>query len=110
MPFLLPLVIHNALRYTRAVIKSFLCKETASLWRGDVSRKLPRDIQQVARRKLRLLNNAQSLDDLRVPPNNRLEKLRGDLSGYYSIRVNDQWRIRSRWADGASEVRMVDYH
>ncbi|MCE3006346.1 MAG: type II toxin-antitoxin system RelE/ParE family toxin [Rickettsiales bacterium] len=82
----------------------------ASLWRGDVSRKLPRDIQQVARRKLRLLNNAQSLDDLRVPPNNRLEKLRGDLSGYYSIRVNDQWRIRFRWADGASEVRMVDYH
>lgn len=110
MPFLLPLVSHNVLRYTRGVIKSFACKETAGLWRGDVSRKLPRDIQQVARRKLRMLNNAQSLDDLRVPPNNRLEKLRGDLSGYYSIRVNDQWRICFRWADGASEVRMVDYH
>ncbi len=71
---------------------------------------MPSDIQNVARRKLRMLNNAHVLEDLRVPPNNRLEKLRGDLAGLYSIRINDQWRILFRWADGAADVEMVDYH
>ncbi len=92
------------------MIHSFACKETEAIWRGVVSRRLPSDIQNVARRKLRMLNNAQVIDDLRVPPNNRLEKLRGDLAGFYSIRINDQWRIMFRWADGATDVQMVDYH
>ncbi len=92
------------------MIRSFACKETESVWYGNRSRKLPSDIQQVARRKLRMVSNAQTIDDLRVPPNNRLEKLRGDLAGFYSIRINDQWRIIFRWEDGAADVKMVDYH
>jgi proteic killer suppression protein len=72
---------------------------------------LPTDIQQVARRKLRMLNNAASLDDLRIPPANRLEALKGDRKGRYSIRINDQWRICFRWkASDAHDVEIVDYH
>jgi len=93
------------------MIKSFKCKETERIWQGTVSRKLPRDIQQVARRKLRMLNNARSLHDLRIPPNNRLEALVGDRKGQYSIRINDQWRICFVWTNGiVDKVEIFDYH
>ena len=94
-----------------SVIRSFRSRETERVWRGERSRRLPTDIQQVARRKLRMLNNAQILRDLRVPPNNRLKALRGDRAGQHSIRINDQWRICFRWQDGdAHDVEIVDYH
>jgi proteic killer suppression protein len=93
------------------VIRSFKCKETEKVFSRQVSRKLPRDIQQVALRKLRMLNRAMTLQDLRVPPANRLEKLRGDRAGQYSIRINDQWRICFEWREGdAYNVEITDYH
>jgi proteic killer suppression protein len=92
------------------MIHSFACKQTEAIWRGERSARLPGELQQLARRKLRMLANAHTLDDLRVPPSNRLEKLRGDLSGWYSVRINLQWRLCFRWQDGAHQVRMVDYH
>jgi toxin HigB-1 len=93
------------------VIRSFRSPEAEKIWRGERSRKLPSDIQDVARRKLRMLNNAQNLQDLRVPPNNRLEALRGDRLGQHAIRVNDQWRVCFRWENGdAHDVEVVDYH
>lgn len=93
------------------MIESFECRETEKIWQGEVSRRLPQDIQSVARRKLRMLNNARSLTDLRVPPANRLEVLRGERSGQHSIRINDQWRICFIWREGnAYEVEIVDYH
>ena len=82
------------------MIASFRDKETATIWEGRRSRRLPSDIQAVALRKLRLLNNARRLEDLRIPPANRLEALRGDRSGQHSIRINDQWRICFIWRDG----------
>lgn len=86
-------------------------KETEKILVGVVSRRLPNDIQAVARRKLRMLNSAKRLDDLRVPPANRLETLKGERRGQYSIRINDQWRICFRWNDGdASDVEIVDCH
>lgn len=91
--------------------KGFKDKATEAVWRGDVSRRLPTDIQAVARRKLRMLNNARTLADLRVPPANRLESLKGRRKGQHSIRVNDQWRICFVWADGnAEDVEVCDYH
>jgi proteic killer suppression protein len=93
------------------MILGFRDRETELIWRGELSRKLPREIQQVARRKLRMLNNAKNLQDLRVPPANRLEALKGERKGQWSIRVNDQWRIWFVWNDGnATEVEIVDYH
>lgn len=93
------------------MIKDFKCKETELIWQGIVSRKLPRDIQQIARRKLRMLNNAKRIDDLRIPPNNRLEALKGTRKSQYSIRINRQWRICFVWLDGiADDVEIVDYH
>ena len=93
------------------MIASFRDKETAAIWQGRRSRRLPGDIQAVALRKLRLLNNARRLADLRVPPANRLEALAGDRRGQYSIRINDQWRICFAWRDGhAHQVEIVDYH
>ncbi|HRO24270.1 MAG TPA: type II toxin-antitoxin system RelE/ParE family toxin [Promineifilum sp.] len=93
------------------MIRSFRDKETERIFKRQLSRKLPSDIQQVALRKLRMLNRAQSLQDLRVPPANRLEKLSGNRSGQYSIRINDQWRICFAWRDeDAYEVEIVDYH
>ena len=93
------------------MIASFRDKETAAIWEGRRSRHLPGDIQAVALRKLRLLNAAQRLADLRIPPANRLEALKGDRSGQHSIRINDQWRICFIWRDGhAREVEIVDYH
>ena len=93
------------------MIKNFRSRETEKIWNGVRSKRLPRDIQQIARRKLRMLNNARSLNDLRVPPANRLEALKGSRSGQHSIRVNDQWRICFVWVDGdAVNVEIVDYH
>ena len=93
------------------MIEQFACRETERIWHGDVSRRLPRDIQEVALRKLRMLNNARSLQDLRVPPANRLEALKGSRLGQHSIRINDQWRICFVWHNGnAIEVAIVDYH
>lgn len=93
------------------MIKSFADKESEKIWNGIRSRKLPGEIQDVARRKLRMINNAQDLVDLRIPPANRLEKLKGDLSAYQSIRINDQWRIVFKWMnDDAYEVKIIDYH
>lgn len=93
------------------MIHSFGDDETLKIWSGYVSKKLPSTIQQVARRKLRMLNNAQNINDLRVPPANHLEKLRGSLEAYHSIRINRQWRVIFKWInDGAYEVSIVDYH
>lgn len=93
------------------MIKSFSNKETEKIWNGIQSKKLPSEIQNVARRKLRMINNAQNISDLRIPPANHLEKLSGDLSGLYSIRINNQWRIIFNWEnDNASEVQIIDYH
>ena len=93
------------------MIKSFKDKETESLYKRERSRRLPQDIQQVALRKLRMINNAATLNDLRVPPANRLEKLSGTRAGQYSIRVNDQWRVCFEWrGSDAYSVEIVDYH
>ena len=93
------------------MIKTCKSKETEKIFARQRSRKLPQDIQQVAYRKLRMLNNAIDLNDLRIPPANRLEKLSGDREGQYSIRINDQWRICFDWSDGdAFNVEIVDYH
>lgn len=93
------------------MIINFNCKETEKIWHGIVSLKLPRDIQQVARRKLRMLNNAKNLLDLRIPPNNRLEALKGKRNGEYSIRINDQWRICFRFENTRFfDVKIEDYH
>lgn len=93
------------------MILSFRCAETAGVWAGRFSRKLPQDIQQTALRKLRMLNNAARLSDLAVPPNNRLEALQGDRQGQHSIRINRQWRLCFVWTEGGPEdVEIVDYH
>ncbi len=93
------------------MIYSFNCKDTEMIWNGNISKKFPILIQQIARRKLVHVNSAISLTDLRVPPGNRLEKLQGNLSIYYSIRINEKWRIIFQWSDGnAHEVKIIDYH
>jgi proteic killer suppression protein len=93
------------------MIKTFKDRETQGIWEGRRSRRLPNNIQAVARRKLRMLNNARTLDDLRIPPANRLEALKGKRKGQHSIRINDQWRICFAWSNGeASDVEIVDYH
>jgi proteic killer suppression protein len=93
------------------MIAGFRDAETEKIWRGIRSRRLPGDIQAVALRKLRLLNNAKVIDDLRVPPGNRLEPLKGARAGQWSIRINDQWRICFRWTEGGpDDVEVVDYH
>ena len=93
------------------MIRNFKDKETQKIFERQRSRKLPSDIQQVALRKLRMLNRAETLQDLRVPPANRLERLMGNRDGQYSIRINDQWRICFEWQDGDSlNVEIVDYH
>lgn len=93
------------------MIKNLKSKEAQKIWDGEISLRLPRDIQQIARRKLRMLNNATQLSDLRIPPNNRLEALKGNRIGEYSIRINDQWRICFAWSDSdASDVTIEDYH
>ena len=93
------------------MIIGFKSKETEKKWNGNTSLKLPIDIQNTARKKLRILNNAQDLNDLRIPPNNRLESLKGNREGLYSIRINSQWRICFQWQNGnALNVEIVDYH
>jgi len=93
------------------VITAFKDKECEKIWRGDFSRHLPTSIQPVARRKLRMLNNAKTLNDLRIPSANRLEALKGARKGQHSIRINDQWRICFIWAKGnPQDVEIVDYH
>ena len=93
------------------MIKSFACKETEKIFNRRVSHKLPRDIQKIARRKLEIIEGAEVLQDLRIPPNNRLEKLSKDRKGQHSIRINDQWRICFEWRKGdAYGVEIVDYH
>jgi proteic killer suppression protein len=93
------------------VIKSFRDSEAEKISHRQRSRKLPAEIQQVALRKLRMIHNSVTLADLRIPPANRLEKLSGDRTGQYSIRINDQWRICFYWRDqDAFEVEITDYH
>ena len=93
------------------MIPNFNNKETQKIFERQRSRKLPSDIQQVALRKLRMLNRAETLQDLRVPPANRLERLVGNRDGQYSVRINDQWRICFEWQEGdALNVEVVDYH
>lgn len=93
------------------MIKNFADDQTELVWEGVFSRRLPQDIQSIARRKLRMLNNARILKDLRIPPSNRLEALRGARKGQHSIRINDQWRICFLWKNGdAFDVEIVDYH
>ena len=94
------------------MIRSFADAEAALIWTGRRSRRLPADIQAVALRKLRMMNQARALNDLRVPPGNRLEALKRNRAGQHSIRINDQWRIICfRWSQGGpSDVEIVDYH
>ena len=93
------------------MILSFGSKETEKIWIGTRVGKLPTEIQQIGRRKLRMLHNSQNMADLKVPPSNRLEKLSGNWKDFYSIRINDQWRIVFKWSDGnATEVEILDYH
>jgi proteic killer suppression protein len=93
------------------VIESFASEETRKIFLGKTSSKLPKDIQRTARRKLLYLDDADGLQDLLAPPGNRLEKLKGDRAGQYSIRINDQWRICFKWSDNkAKNVEIVDYH
>ena len=93
------------------MIISFGSKETEKIWDGERIKKIPMEIQQIGRRKLRMLNNSQNIADLMIPPSNRLEKLSGKLKDYYSIRINDQWRIIFKWENNHScEVEIIDYH
>ena len=93
------------------MIKNFKNKETKKIFNRQKSKKLPSDIQQIALRKLRMLNRATTIQDLLIPPANRLERLKGDRIGQYSIRINSQWRICFEWQDGnAFNVEIVDYH
>ncbi|MGM0531807.1 MAG: type II toxin-antitoxin system RelE/ParE family toxin [Bacteroidota bacterium] len=93
------------------MIVSFGSKDTEKIWQGETVKRIPLDIQKVGRRKLRMLNNSQSLPDLRIPPSNRLERLKGKAKDFYSIRINDQWRIIFKWENNhAHEVEITDYH
>lgn len=93
------------------MIKGFKCKETEKVFARQYSKKLPTNIQQVAFRKLRMLNRSANIEDLRIPPANRLAALTGNRKGQHSIRINQKWRICFRWKDGnAYHVEIVDYH
>ena len=93
------------------MIASFACKETEKLFHRQASKKLPQVIQRIARRKLEMLDAAETLDDLRIPPSNHLEKLSGDRIRQHSIRINKQWRICFEWLNGhAEQVEIIDYH
>ena len=92
------------------MIKSFKNKSTEDIWKGNISKALPLNIQHKARRKLRMINNAHDLKDLSIPPSNKLEKLKGDRKNQYSIRINLQWRICFKWNSDAYEVEITDYH
>ena len=93
------------------MIIDFSSKDTEKIWLGERVKKIPNEIQEIGRRKLRMLNNSQNLMDLRIPPSNRLEKLSGDSKEFYIIQINDQWRVVFKWSEGnASEVSIMDYH
>jgi proteic killer suppression protein len=93
------------------MVISFGSKQTEQIWNGIRVKKMSIEIQNVGRRKLRMLNNSQDIADLRIPPSNRLEKLTGKSKEFYSIRINKQWRIIFIWDKGnASEVEIIDYH
>jgi toxin HigB-1 len=93
------------------MIISFGSKETEKIWSGERVKNIPLEIQTIGRRKLRMINNSQNLQDLTIPPSNRLEKLKGKLKDKYSIRINDQWRITFNWKNVHSEdVTIIDYH
>ena len=101
----------NAARYYRFVIRSFRDPETERIFKRERSKKLPQNIRRPALKKLLVLDAADSLGDLRIPPGNRLEKLSGNRKGQHSIRINDQWRICFRWKNGdAFEAEITDYH
>ena len=90
---------------------SFGDRETKNIWEGTRVKQYSTEVQEIARRKLRMLNNSQNLNDLMIPPSNRLEKLKGNLKDFYSIRVNNQWRIIFKWNNGnAEQVEIIDYH
>ena len=107
----MPRCVNNALRYDGEVLRSFRDKDTEAIWHRQRSRRLETPMQRAALRKLAMLDAAEALSDLLVPPGNRLEKLSGDRAGQHSIRVNRQWRICFRWTDaGPEDVEIVDYH
>jgi len=96
---------------TYRMIISFGTKTTEKIWQGERVKKIPLEVQQTARRKLRMLNNSQNIIDLRIPPSNRLEKLKGNRKDFYSIRINNQWRIIFKWENNHSlKVEIIDYH
>lgn len=93
------------------MILSFGDKYTEAIWKGEAVKRFPYEIQRVGRRKLRMINNSQDIVDLRIPPSNRLEKLKGRLKEFYSIRINDQWRTVFIWENNnAKQVQIIDYH
>ncbi|MBL0046753.1 MAG: type II toxin-antitoxin system RelE/ParE family toxin [Bacteroidetes bacterium] len=93
------------------MIITFGDKDSKKIWEGERVKRLSTEIQEIARRKLRMLNNSQDLNDLLIPPSNRLEKLKGNYKDFYSIRINNQWRIIFKWNNGnADEVEIIDYH
>ncbi|MEQ9414985.1 MAG: type II toxin-antitoxin system RelE/ParE family toxin [Cyclobacteriaceae bacterium] len=93
------------------MIISFGSKDTKKIWEGERVKGFSTELQEIGRRKLRMLNNSQNIKDLQIPPSNRLEKLKGNLKAYHSIRINDQWRIIFKWNSGnASDVEIIDYH
>jgi len=107
---LVTLDVNHGHRYYQAVIKTFKCADTEALFNRQRVRRFV-NVEAVARRKLEQLNQASRLNDLRVPPGNRLEFLKGDRAGQHSIRVNDQFRVCFRWTnDGTDDVEIVDYH
>jgi proteic killer suppression protein len=93
------------------MIVSFGSKDTEKIWKGERSGKIPVEIQKIGRRKMRMIHNAQNSSDLVIPPSNHLKKLSGSRSGFFSIRINDQWRIISKWQNNqAFDVEIIDYH
>jgi len=93
------------------MIISFGNKDTKKIWEGERIKGLSTELQEIGRRKLRMLNNSQNLTDLQIPPSNKLEKLKGNLKDFYSIRINNQWRMIFKWESGtASNVEIIDYH
>lgn len=93
------------------MILSFGSRDTQKIWNGERVKKIPNEIQEIGRRKLRMLNNSQNLADLQIPPSNKLEKLKGKLKEFYSIRINDQWRVIFKWHnENATNVEIIDYH
>ncbi len=108
---ILPLVVINGQRYGTSMIKSFRDRDTERLFKRERIRKLPTRLHRIGLRKLLVLDAADTLTDLKLPPGNRLEKLKGDRAGQHSIRINEQWRVCFRWRDGdACDVEITDYH